>query len=105
VFRRGPTTGNRLIAAADPRISRTERVRLEIPVAPGPRETPLSGRVLDRNGQPTVVPVVVGERSDETSGQRWVTADVTLGPLSPADYAIEVTVGRDVVVTAIRVVR
>ena len=30
IFRRGPTTGNRLIAAADPRISRTDRVRLEM---------------------------------------------------------------------------
>jgi VWFA-related protein len=105
VFRRGPTTGNRMIAAADPRISRTDRVRLEIPVAPGPRETSLSGRVLDRNGQPTVVPVVVGERSDETTGQRWITADVTLGPLSHADYAIEVTIGPDVVITPVRVVR
>jgi VWFA-related protein len=109
MFRRGVTTGNRMVAAADPRISRTERVRLEIPVPPGPKESAVTGRVLDRNGAATVVPVAVGERSDETSGQRWITADVTLGPLSPADYAIEISIVRgtrtDTVMTPIRVVR
>ena len=35
MFRRSVTTGNRLQPAADPRFSRTERVRLEFPVGPG----------------------------------------------------------------------
>jgi hypothetical protein len=65
--------------------------------------------VLDRAGAPTQVPVRVGERTDEGSGQRWITADVTLAALSPADYAIEVAVqldaGEQKVVTPIRVVR
>jgi VWFA-related protein len=110
LFRRGLSTGNRMVPAADPRISRTERVRLEIPVGPDPRSGKGSGgRVLDRNGAPTQVPVTVGERTDETSGQRWITADVTLGPLSLADYAIEVSIAResntDVVLIPIRVIR
>jgi hypothetical protein len=110
LFRRGVSTGNRMVAAADPRVSRTERVRLETPVGPDPRSGKGSGgRVLDRNGTATQVPVVVGERTDESSGQRWITADVTLGPLSPADYAIEVSIahesGTEVVLMPIRVIR
>jgi len=95
-FRRGVTTGNRLLPAGDMRFSRTERLHLEIPVGPGPRDgKPLQGRVIDRGGAATQVPVRVGERTDEGTGQRWITADVTLAALSPADYAIEVTVQRD----------
>jgi len=110
LFRRGVTTGNRLLPAADMRFSRTERLHLEIPVGPGPRDgKPVQGQVLDRAGAPTQVPVRVGERTDEGSGQRWITADVTLAALSPADYAIEVAVqldaGEQKVVTPIRVVR
>ena len=110
MFRRGVTTGNRLLPAADPRISRTERLRLETPIGPGPRDgKPGTGRVLDRGGLATQVPVSVGERTEETTGQRWITADVNLAPLSPGDYVIEVTVakeaGEERVLTPIRVVR
>jgi VWFA-related protein len=110
LFRRGVTTGNRVLPAADPRISRTDRVRLEIPVGPGPRDASApAGRVLDRNGAATVVPVTTGERNDETTGQRWITADVTLGALSPADYVVEVTFTREgrteQLVTPVRVIR
>ncbi len=110
MFRRGVTTGNRLLPAADPRISRTERVRLETPIGPGPRDgKPGAGRVLDRGGLATQVPVSVGERTEETTGRRWITADVNLAPLSPGDYVIEVTIakeaGEERVLTPIRVVR
>lgn len=110
MFRRSVTTGNRLVPAADPRISRTERVRLETPIGPGPRDgKPGAGRVLDRGGLATQVPVSVGERTEETTGQRWITADVNLAPLSPGDYVIEVTIakeaGEERVLTPIRVVR
>jgi hypothetical protein len=110
MFRRGVTTGNRLRPAADPRFSRTERARLEIPIGPGPRDgRPETGRVLDRGGLARQVPVSVGERSDEGTGQRWITADVNLAPLSPGDYVIEVVIakeaGEERVLTPIRVVR
>jgi VWFA-related protein len=99
MFRRGVTTGNRLLPAADPRISRTERVRLETPIGPGPRD----------GGLATQVPVAVGERTDEGTGQRWITADVSLAPLSPGDYVIEVVIAKEAgearVLTPIRVVR
>ncbi len=88
-FRRGSSTGNRLLPAADFRFSRTERVRLEIPV--GADAKPGAGRMLGRDGQPLQLPVTIGERTDAASGQRWVTADVVLAPLAAGDYAIEVT--------------
>ena len=107
LFRRGPTTGNRQLPAADLRFSRIDRVRVEAPL--GSDEKPGDGRVLDRNGQPLPVPVTVSERTDSASGQRWLTADINLAPLAPGDYGIEVGVfrpGTDTrVVTAIRVVR
>ena len=107
LFRRGLTTGNRLVPAADLRFSRTERVRLELPV--GADVKPGAGRLLDRTGQPLQVPVTVGERMDEPTGQRWITADLALAALSGGDYAIEIEViGGDKsqrIVSAIRVVR
>jgi VWFA-related protein len=90
IFRRGVTTGNRMLPAADFRFSRTERIRIEIPVAGDTK--PGGGRVLDRAGQPLQLPVTMGERTDAATNQKWITADVTLGPLSAGDYAIEVAV-------------
>jgi hypothetical protein len=46
--------------------------------------------VLDRNGNKTPVPVVVADRTD-SAGQRWLTADITLAPLGPGDYVVELT--------------
>jgi VWFA-related protein len=107
LFRRGPTTGNRLLPAASFLYSRTERIRIEIPAGPDAR--PGAGRVLEKSGQPTQVPVSVGERTDSETGSRWITADVTLAPLGAGDYAIEVTSasgGKEMkTLTAIRVVR
>jgi VWFA-related protein len=107
LFRRGATTGNRVLPAADFRFSRTERLRIEIPV--GSDVKPGPGRVLDRAGQALQPPVTVGERVDETSGQRWITGDVTLAPLAGGDYAIEVETtgpgGTRRLLTPIRVTR
>ncbi len=96
LFRRGPTTGPQLVAAADPVFSRTERVRLEFPVGPGPRDGKAgTGRLLDRGGVATQIPVVVGERTAADTGQRWITADLSLAALSPADYVIEVVIVKE----------
>jgi VWFA-related protein len=107
LFRRGLSTGNRLVPAADLRFSRTERVRLELPV--GADVKPGGGRLLDRAGQPMQVPVTVGGRVDEATGQQWITADVVLAALSGGDYAVEVEVigvnESQRIVSAIRVVR
>jgi hypothetical protein len=106
LFRRGPATGNRVIPAATFLFSRTERVRLEIS-APADAK-PGNGRLLDRSGQPLPLPVLVGEKTDET-GRRWIVGDVTLAPLGAGDYIIELsfTAGgsENKTVTAIRVGR
>ena len=88
LFRRGPSTANRVQPAGSPAYQRSERARLEIPA--GGDTTLSSGRVLDRNGLPTELPVTIAERTDE-SGQRWLTAEVTLAPLAPGDYIIEMS--------------
>jgi hypothetical protein len=89
------------------RFSRTERVKIEIPIG-AVEGAPVGGRVLDRGGLPTQVPVVMSERTDDTR-QHWIVADVNLAALSPADYAVEVKLTREKqeirVLTPIRVVR
>lgn len=107
LFRRGQATGNRLLPAGTFQFSRTERVRLEFPAAVDTK--PGAGRLLDKAGEPLAVPVTMGERTDAQTGQRWVTADITLAALAAGDYVVEVTLGAtDVqhkVMTAIRVTR
>jgi hypothetical protein len=89
VLHRGPSTGNQ-VQPADGRIfPRSERIRLEIEAASG---APVwTGALLDRNGTKTAVPLVTGERTDAATGQRWLTADITLAPLGPGDYVVELT--------------
>ena len=66
------------------------------------------GRILDRNGNAVELPVTLGERTD-ASGQRWLTADVTLAALGAGDYILELSGQAEgashKVLTAIRVSR
>jgi VWFA-related protein len=89
LFRRGLSTGNRLLPAGSFQFSRTERLRLEFAAASDAK--PATARLVDRSGAPLNVPVTVGERTDSQTAQRWVTADITLAPLSAGDYAVELT--------------
>jgi len=89
VFHRGPSTGNKLEPASAHIFPRSDRLHFELE-GPGPGIT-WSGALLDRTGKPTVVPVTVGERTDAATGQRWLTADVTLAPLGPGDYVVSLT--------------
>ena len=89
VFHRGPSTGNQIQPAAGRIFPRSERIHIELEASP---ETPIwAGALLDRNGVKTAVPIAVGERADAATGQRWLTADVTLAPLGAGDYVIELT--------------
>ena len=106
LFRRGPSTGNRLQPVAGFQFSRTDRLRLELPIVAD--ATLGAARLLDRNAQPLQVPVQVGEKKDD-DGQRWLTADATLSALGAGDYVVEVafTAGgtEQQILTAIRVTR
>jgi hypothetical protein len=89
VFHRGPATGNQVQPAAGRIFPRSERIRMEMEAAAG--APGWTGALLDRNGTKTLVPVVAGERTDAATGQRWLTADITLAPLGPGDYVVELT--------------
>jgi VWFA-related protein len=106
LFRRGPTTGNRYLPAATFLFSRTERVRIEVPIPAGAK--PANGRLLDKAGQPLEVPVTLSARTDD-AGTHWLTADITLAPLGAGDYVVETSFTGEGVehkaVTAIRVTR
>jgi VWFA-related protein len=91
--RRGPSTGLTYVPTADARFRRTERVRLEIPrIADGGIA---SARLLGRDGQPLPVPVTVSERMDDAQQLRFLVADLTLAPLAPGEYVMEVTLERE----------
>jgi VWFA-related protein len=105
VLHRGPSTGNQLQPAAGRVFPRSERIRFEMEAA---ADTPVwTGAVLDRNGTRTIVPVATAERTDASTGQRWLTADITLAPLGPGDYVVELTTAKggdqQKTLTAIRV--
>lgn len=89
IFHRGPSTGNQLRPASGRVFPRSERIRMEMEAAAG--DPVWTGVILDRNGNRTIVPVVAGERTDTATGQRWLTADITLAPLGAADYVVELT--------------
>ena len=101
MLRRGPSTGPRYMATADPRFQKSERLRLEIPTT---LQGSATARLLDRTGRPLQVPVGTSDRRDESGGFRWVIADATLAPLAPGEYAVEVAVGDVKQVTAFRIV-
>jgi VWFA-related protein len=89
VFHRGLSTGNQIQPAAGRVFPRSERIRMEVEADPG---TPVwTGAVLDRNGTKTVVPVAASERTDAATGQRWLVADITLAPLGPGEYVVELS--------------
>jgi VWFA-related protein len=103
-FRRGALTGNRLQRATNRQFSRTEQLHVEM--LPGSASSWI-GALLDRNGKTLPVAVRTGERVDSATGQRWLTADLTLAPLGAGEYAIELTTRREgqdqKIVRAIRV--
>jgi VWFA-related protein len=100
LWRRGTSTGPQYVQTADPRFQRSDRMRLQF-AADG---AGASARLLDRAGKPLQVPVQISERVDAAEGVRWIVADVTLAPLAPGDYAVEVTAGGTSQVTGFRIV-
>ena len=99
VWRRRPATGLTYFRTADPRASRTDRLRFELATTAAAAPT---ATLLDRAGQPIAVPVQVTTR--EENGTRWVVLDATIAPLAPGDYAIEVKAGDASRTIAFRVV-
>ena len=93
------------VATADPRFRRTDRLRVEIPLLGAIDGA--SGELLDKNGQVMPVPIEASTRHEDAALQ-WASADATLAPLAPGDYAIRTTIQRgstkQQVLTAFRIV-
>jgi len=101
MWRRGLSTGPRYMRTADPRYTRSDRLKLELATA---APTPAKARILDRNGNELSVPAQVSERTDASGAFKWVVVDATLAPFAAGDYLIEVTQGREKRVTEFKVV-
>jgi VWFA-related protein len=100
MWRRGTSTGPQYVRTSDPRFQRSDRLRLELATDTGGA----TARLLDRLGNVLQVPVQVSERTDAAEGMRWIVADVTLAPLAPGDYAVEVMAGGATQVTGFRII-
>ena len=86
-WRRGPGTGAAFLPTANARFRRVERLRIDLPLITA--ETTVTGRVLNRNGQPMALPVTMSERLDESLQLRHAIAEVSLAPLAPGEYVLE----------------
>ena len=107
VFRRGPTTGGVAVATADHRFRRTERIRVEWPLA-----APVNDRrvdLVDRAGRTMPIPVTVSERAEPGGVVPAVVAELALAPLAEGEYALVLRSGTAAVpgdpVVAIRIVQ
>ena len=100
LVRRGATTANREVRTADVRFRRTEQVGIDLPSTVS---DPAQARLLGRNGQPLALPVTVAVR-DDPDGSRWQTARVSLAPLAPGDYVLEMTSGSERKLVGFRIV-
>jgi hypothetical protein len=100
LWRRGPTTGPQYLRTADPRFTRSDRLRLELATTAMGLVT---ARLLDRNGKPLPVPAQVSERPDPSAAFNWIVVDALLAPFAPGEYAVEVTQGDAKQVTGFRI--
>jgi VWFA-related protein len=91
-YRRGPSTGLAYVATADPRFRRTERLRVEVPVASD--TVTGTGRLLTREGQPLQVMINVTTRSDDKS-KHDVVGEAVLAPLAAGEYVLELSLTKD----------
>ncbi len=90
-LRRGPSTGLAYVPTADPRFRRTERLRIEVPVA-GEGFTGV-GRLLTREGQP--LPLVVNYSSRTDARGNLAVGEVALAPLAAGEYVLELALTKD----------
>jgi hypothetical protein len=99
-IRRGPMTAGRDVPTADLRFRRIEQAKVEIltlAADAGP------ARLLDQTGKALPVPVTTAVRND-ADGSRWLTGQLSLAPLGPGSYVIELSEGSHRMLAAFRVV-
>lgn len=91
--RRGPSTGLAYLGTADPRFRRTERLRVEVPLAADGFTG--TGRLLTREGQVTPLAVTFSTRTDEATKQQFGVGDVTLAPLGEGEFVLELALTKN----------
>jgi VWFA-related protein len=89
------------VRTANPRFTRTERLRVEVPTTTSGEAT---ARLLDRMGVPLPLRLTVTGRVDEAGARRWVIVDLALAPLAQGEYVLEVVAGEAARLVAFRVV-
>ena len=94
------------VPTADSRFRRTERLRLEVPLAA--EGFTGTGKLLTREGQATPLVVTVTGRTDDATKQQFSVADVSLAPLAAGEYVLELSLTKggktDVVSYGFRIV-
>jgi hypothetical protein len=104
LYRRVAGPASAFQPAADTRFRRSDRLRADVLVPWA--DAVVSARLLDRRGQPLAVPPTAALR--EEAGFRVATAELTLVPLGPGDYLLELSVQHggavDKIVSAFRIV-
>lgn len=90
-LRRGPSTGLAYVPTADPRFRRTERLRIEVPVA-GEGFAGTS-RLLTREGKP--LDVVVSYSTRAGGNGHLAVAEAILAPLAAGEYVLELSLSKD----------
>lgn len=86
-YRRGPSTGLAYVPTADARFRRTERLRIEVPVAGD--HVAATGRLLTRDGRPMPLSVTYQVRRDEAQARTFGVGEVILSPLAAGEYVLE----------------
>lgn len=92
-YRRGPSTGLAYVPTADARFRRTERLRIEVPVASG--QTVATGRLLTRDGKPMPLAVTYQPRRDDAKARWFGVGEVILSPLAAGEYVLELAFAID----------
>lgn len=88
-LRRGPSTGLAYVPTADPRFRRTERLRIEVPLADAAIEG--TGRMLTREGAAMPLVVTYSARVDAATRRTLGVAEVVLAPLAAGEYVLELS--------------
>jgi VWFA-related protein len=90
LYRATPSPRSPLWPSAGHLFSRTDRLHLEWALV-GPLDSHVA-RLLDRRGQPLAVNVTLAE--PPAGGRPALVGDVSLAPLAPGDYLVELVVGQ-----------
>jgi hypothetical protein len=86
--RRNMTTGRAYLRTSDLRFTRTDWLRVTLPVSEVPAS--VTGELLDQRGQTMAIPVTA--RVDKGATGDVAVAELSLAPLAAGEYAVRVVI-------------